>query len=90
MFNCLLFRHFKAELPQHLLMNIAMFDMRDVGIDHKGDQIQNKVGTLPEDGECDEAKLLEAGELRRLCAAHGFDHLWRHFDRWRERLRVLP
>ena len=57
-----------------------MFDMRDVGVDHECDQVENEVRALAEDGEGGEAVLFEARVVHRLDAAHGVDHLLADLD----------
>lgn len=62
--NRIFLREMQAEFFLKLLVNIPLLHIRNVGLAHERHKVQNEIGTLSEDGECDEAKLLEAGELR--------------------------
>ena len=67
-----------------------MFDVRNVGIDHESDQVEDKVSTLAQNSECCEAEVLEARIVNRLYTTHGIQHLLAYFDGWCERLGISP
>lgn len=90
MFDGLLLGHLETKLSQHLFMDIAMLDMRDVGIDHEGDQVQDKVCTLAEDSERRKAEILESRIVHGLHATHGIEHLFANLDRRSKGLRISP
>lgn len=88
MLDRLLLRQIQPELFLYLLVHIAVLDVRDVRVDHEGDEIKNEVRPLAQHGERREAEVLEALVVRGLGAAHAVDHLFADFDwRW-ERLGV--
>lgn len=84
----LLLRQVEPKLLLYLLMHITVLDVRDVGVNHKCDEIEYEVGALAQDGERREAKVLEARIVRGLRASHAIDHLLADFDRRRERLGI--
>ena len=69
-------------------MHVAMFDMRDVGVHHQRNQVQNEVGALAKDRECCETKVLETSVVDRLYAAHCVYHFFADLDGWCERFRI--
>lgn len=78
----------QAELAQHLFMDVPVFDVRDVCVDHQGNQVQDEVGALPQDAERSEAKILEACVVDGLHAAHCIIHLFADLDGRCERFGV--
>lgn len=84
MLNRLLLREIQAKFAEDLLVYVAMFDMRDIGVHHQRYQVQDEVGTLAKDGERGKTEVLEACVMNRLDATHGVDHLLANFDWWRE------
>ena len=79
----LLFGHLQTELAEHLLVHVALLDVRDVGVDHERDQVEDEVRALPEDRKGREAKRLEALPIqRKLWGSPGkFDVTLRHYRR---------
>lgn len=65
-----------------------MFNVGNVGIHHEGDKVEYEVGTLPQDGEGREAKVLESRVVDGLNAAHGVEHLLAYLDRRSKRLGI--
>ena len=90
MLQCLLLIQVQPKLILNLLVHIAVLDVRNVGVDHKGDEVENEVRTLTEDGEGGETVVLEAQVVGGLGTAHAVDHFFADFDWGRERLRVAP
>ena len=80
MLDRLLLRHLQAELAEHLLVHVALLDVRDVCVRHERDEVENEVRALAEDGEGGEAVLFEARVVHRLDTAHGVDHLLADLD----------
>lgn len=75
MLDGFLFRKIQPEFVLDLFMHVTMLDVRDVGIDHQSDQVQNEIGALAQDGECCETEILKTCIVRGLCATHAIDHL---------------
>ena len=88
MLDRLLLREVQAELAEDLFVYVTVFDMRDVGVHHQRNQVQNEVGALAKDRERGKTEVLEACIVDRLDATHGVDHLFANFDWWREWLGV--
>ena len=83
-----LFRHIESKFLLNLLMDVTMFDVRNIGIHHEGHEIQNEVCTLPEDSECSEAIVLEPRIMDGSRSTHAVNHLLSHFYGRRERLGI--
>ena len=56
MLDRLLLRHLETELPQQLLVDVAVLDVRDVRVRHERDEVEDEVRALAEDRECGEAE----------------------------------
>lgn len=69
-------------------MHVSVLDIGYIGIHHEGDEIENEVRRFTEDGESGEAKVLEAGVVHRLGAAHCVDHFFADFDGGWKRLWI--
>lgn len=82
------FREIKSELLLYLLVHVPMFNVRNIGIHHKSDQVEDQVGTLPENSKRRETEMLESRVVGRSRAAHGIYHLFAYLDWWRERFGV--
>src|SRR5882762_1232076 len=82
--NCFLFCEVQSELLLNLFVNIAVLDIWDISIYHQGNQIEDKVSTLPKDGESCEAEALKACIVGRLSASHAIHHLFADLHRWRK------
>ena len=60
MLDRLLLRQVQAELVLNLLMHVSVFDIRDVGVHHERNQVEEKVGALPEDAKRRKAEVFKA------------------------------
>jgi hypothetical protein len=83
---------FLAQVQPKLLLDLFMYvsvlDVWDIGVDHKGDQVEDEIGALPENAEGGKAVVLEAHVVRGLRAAHAIDHLFTNFNGWWERFGI--
>lgn len=61
MLYSLFLRQIQPEFLLNLLVDVAVFDIGDVGIDHEGYQVENEVGALSQDAKGGEAEIFEAG-----------------------------
>lgn len=74
----------------HLQNRLIRFhlDIRNIGIDHQRNEVDDEVGILAKGGESGVAKTLEPGVVRRVHPSHGVDHLFADFDGGREGLGI--
>lgn len=86
--NRLLLRQLQQKLLLYLLMHVPVLDIRNIRVNHEGDEVEYQVGRLAQDGEAGEAEVLEAGVVHGLSAAHGIDHFFANFDGRRKGLWV--
>ena len=90
MLNRLLFCKVEPEFFLELFVHIAVLDVRDVRIDHEGDQIQDQVRTLPQNRERCVTKVFKPRVVRGLRTTHPIDHLLTNFDLGGKWLGITP
>lgn len=59
-------------------------DIRDIGVDHEREQIQDQVAGFAKGGVGGEAVGFEGSVVRGGAAAHAFDHFFAEFHHWGE------
>ena len=74
------------DLPHGLVWLNA--DIGDIGVHHEAEQIEDQVAGFAQCRVGGEAVLFERDEIRRVGAAHAFDHFLAELHRRRKRLRV--
>ena len=90
MLNCFFLREIQHELLLQQLVNIAALYVRNVCIDHEGNEIENEICTLPEDTKCCKAKIREACVVLGVHAPHAVNHLIANLHRWWVQFRIMP
>jgi hypothetical protein len=69
-------------------VDIPVFNIGDVRVDHESDQIEYEVRALPENAESCKAEVFETRIVRRLCTSHSVHHFLAHLDRRWEGFRI--
>ena len=87
-FDRLFLGKIQSKLLLDLFVHIAVFDVRNVGIHHQGNQVKNEICTLAENRESREAEIFEPGIMGGLRTTHAIHHFLANLDRGREWLRV--
>lgn len=84
--NSLLLADFQMEPLLHLQDRLVRLelDVRDVGVDHEGEEVEDQVRRLAQRRVGREAVLLEGRVVRRLGAAHAVGHVFAELHHWRE------
>jgi len=59
---------------------ITALYVRDIRINHEGDEIENEICTLPKDAERGKAEVREARIVLRMHTAHAVNHLLANLD----------
>lgn len=88
MLDGFLLRQVQPKFILELLLNVAMLNVGNVGIDHQADEIHYEARRFAENREGREAEVPEAGVVRRLRATHGVHHLTAELYRRREWLGI--
>ena len=88
--NSLLLAHLEMEPLLHLQDGLVRLelDVRDVGVDHEGEEVEDEVRRLAQRRVGREAVLLEGRVVRRLGAAHAVDHVFAELHHRCERFGV--
>ena len=71
-------------------MHITALYVRDIRINHEGDEVENEISTLSKDAERGKAKIREACIVLRVHTAHAINHLFANLDGRRIQLRIMP
>jgi len=74
------FREIQKEFLLQQFVYITAFNVRDICINHEGDEVEDEVCTLPKDAECGKAEVREARIVLRMHTAHAVNHLFANLD----------
>ena len=61
-------------------MYITALYVRDIRVNHEGDEIENEICALPKDAKRGKAEIREARIVLRMHTAHAVNHLFANLD----------